>query len=105
MVILKRLALDTSALKTNRKSGSVCSKAVVIQSTNLYVNTVIITNVPGVFDRVLEVLVFWICLLRGAALRKKHICTYANCFQLCHFQSHGIHDTANDVTKGLIGLC
>ena len=81
-------ALDTSALETNRKSGSVCSKAVIIKSTNLCVNTVITTNVPGVFDRVLEELVFWICLLRGAALRKKYICTYANCFQLCHFQSH-----------------
>ena len=58
MVILKRLALDTSALETNRKSGSVCSKAVVIQSTNLCVNTVITTIVPGVFDRVLEEVAF-----------------------------------------------
>ena len=64
MVILKRLALDTSALETNRKSGSVCSKAVVIQSTNLYVNTVITAIVPGVFDHVLKELVLWICLLR-----------------------------------------
>ena len=88
MVILKRLALDTSALETNRKSGSVCSKAVVIQSTNLYVNTVITTIVPGVFDHVLEELVFLDLPSKGAALRKKHICTYANCFQLCHFQSH-----------------
>ena len=76
MVILKRLALDTPALETNKKSGSVCSKAVVVQSTNLYVNTVITAIVPGVFDRVLEELVFWICLLRSAALHKKHICTY-----------------------------
>ena len=73
MVILKRFALDTSALETNRKCGSVCSKTVVIQSTNMYVNTVITAIVPGVFDRVLEELVLWICLLRGAALHKKHI--------------------------------
>ena len=58
MVILKRLALDTSALETNRKSGSVCSKAVVIQWTNMYITTVITTNVPGVYDRVLEKQVF-----------------------------------------------
>ena len=80
MVILKRLALDTSALETNRKSRSVCSKAVVSQSTNLYVDTVITAIVQGVIDHVLEELVLWICLLRGAALCKKHICTYANCF-------------------------
>ena len=89
MVILKRLALDTSALKTNKKSGSVCSKAVVIQLTNLYVNTVITTIVPGVFDRVLEELLLWICL-QGVLLciRSIFVHTYANCFLLRHFQLH-----------------
>ena len=104
MVILKRLVLDTSALETNRKSGSVCSKAVVIQSTNLYVNTVITTIVPGVFDRVLEELIFWICLLR-VMLCVRSIFVHMQTFSSSAIFNHinGIHETANDITKGLIG--
>ena len=55
--------------------------------------------VLGVFDCVWEELVFCICLLRGATLRKK--CTYVICLQLCHFDYiNNIHVSVNDVTKG-----
>ena len=109
MVILKRLALDTSALETNKKSGSVCSKAVVIQSTNLYVNTVITTIVPGVFDLVLEELVFWICLLRVLLCVRSifvHMQTVSSSAIVNHI--NGIHATINDVTGpdwSVLGLC
>ena len=107
MAILKRFCSGYIRTGGKQKSVSVCSKAVVIQTTNLYVNTAITTNVPGVSDCVLEELVLWICLLRRAALRKKHICTYMQTVSSSAIFNHinGIHATAIDVTKGLIGLC
>ena len=106
MVILKKLVLNTSALETSRKNGSVCSKAVVIQLANLQVNTVITAIVPGVFDLVLEELVFWICLLRVLLCVRRifvHMQTVSSSAIFNHI--NGIHATANDVTKDLIGLC
>ena len=51
------------------------------------VSTMITAVVPGVFDRVMEELVFCVWLLMGAASHKKRLYTYAICFQLCHFNT------------------
>ena len=56
--------------------------------------------VLGVFDRLLEELVFCICLLRGAASHKKRLPP-----ALSFNYNNDIHATSNDVTKGLIDLC
>ena len=60
---------------------------------------------PGVLERVLEELLFYIGLPWVAGLRKKRLRTqFASSTGIFKY-NNDIHATANDVTKGLIGPC
>ena len=58
------------------------------------VSTMITAVVPGVFDRVLEELVFLRLTADGCCFAQEAF-TYAICLQLCHFNyNNDIHATA-----------
>ena len=94
---------------SNTRSKTPGTTAVIMVLTSLVPDSVhrrqSICRRPGVLERVLEELLFCICLLRVAGLRKKRLRTqFASSTGIFKY-NNDIHATANDVTKGLIGPC
>ena len=94
---------------SNTRSKTPGTTAVIMVLTSLMPDPVnrrqSIFRCPGVLERVLEELLFYIGLPRVAGLRKKRLRTqFASSTGIFKY-NNDIHATANDVTKGLIGPC